>query len=257
MVTRIKLSAIILALCTSTLLISSCGSKRNLVYFSDLPKQDGKMKSQSFEVPETEILPNDVLSIIVVSSSTESNNLFNSTVPGNGQTPFVYKVNASGFINFPGIKEIKLGGLSLSEAKDALTRELSKMTKSPNVSISFVNFKITVIGEVSRPGTFTITNSEVNLLEALGMAGDMTPFGRRDNVLVIRNIKGIRTLERLNINSVELLNSPYYFLKQNDIVYVEPDKSKEQEVNQNNRFIPIISASFSVLAVLISILVKK
>lgn len=256
MAKQIRINSLIIPLFLLSFIVTSCGSKRSLVYFSDLPKQQEEIKKQNARMLEPVILPNDVLSIAVVSSSTESNNFFNNMIPGNGQAQFGYRVDKDGLISFPGLKEIKLGGLSLSEAKIKLTSALSNLTKNPNVSISFVNFRITVLGEVSRPGSFTISNNEINLLEALGLAGDMTPYGRRDNILVIRNVEGVRTITRLNINSVDLLNSPYYSLKQNDVIYVEPDKSKEQEINQNNRFIPIISASFSVVAVLISILVK-
>ncbi|WP_233164560.1 polysaccharide biosynthesis/export family protein [Pedobacter sp. ASV28] len=218
------------------------------------------MSNRTVNALETRIIPNDILSISVNTMSVESNNLFNSNsnIQGNGQGQVQpgYRVDKNGYINFPGIKEIKLGGLTLYEAKTKLTNALAELTKDPNVSIGFMNFRVTVIGEVNKPGTFNVVNNEINLLEALGMAGDMTAYGKRDNILLIRQVDGVRKITRLNINSVQVLSSPYYYLMQNDVIYVEPDKSKEQTINQNNRFIPIIAASFSVLAVLVSVLVK-
>ena len=239
------------------LFLSSCNTKRNLVYFSDLNTKGTDLSTTNFEEIENIILPGDVLNISIVTSSPESNNLFNNTIPGTAQGLSTYRVDKEGMISFPGIKIIKLGGLTLVMAKDSLTRRLSKLTKDPTTNISFANFKVTVIGEVARPGSFQVANNQINLLEAIGLAGDMTAYGRRDNVLVIRQIQGARTIVRLNINSTTALSSPYYSLKQNDIVYVEPDKSKEQSISQNNRYIPIVSASISVLAVVVSVLTRK
>ncbi len=246
---RFSLQAFIL-LC----LLTSCAPKRNLVYLGDTGE---KLSSRNYIALEPRILPNDLLSISVSTLSAESNTLFNGNTQNNGQLHPGYRVDGNGFINFPGLKQMKLRDLTLSEAKLKLTKALADLTKDPNVSISFMNFRITVIGEVSRPGTFTIANNEVTLLEALGLAGDMTAYGRRDNVKVIRQRDGVREIRNLNINSVEVLNSDFYYLMQNDIVYVEPDKSKEQSINQNNKYIPIISASLSVLAVLVSVLIRR
>lgn len=242
--------------CYFLFVLCSCNAKRNLVYFSDIKAQETDLSNVPFEEIENKILAGDVLNISVLTSSIESNNFFNNTIPGTPNGLSTYRVSKEGTISFPGLKIVKIGGLTLVTAKDLLTEKLSQLTKDPTVNISFANFKVTVIGEVARPGSFQVTNNQINLLEAIGQAGDMTAYGRRDNVMVVRQVDGVRTIGRLNINSVKALSSPFYSLKQNDIVYVEPDKSKEQSINQNNRYIPIVSASISVLAVVVSVLLR-
>lgn len=215
------------------------------------------MSAQHLAQMETQIIPGDVLNITVMTSSIESNNLYNN-VPGatlQGQT--TYRVDQDGMIGFPGLRSTRLGGLSLSQARDSLTVRIGQLTKNPTVSIAFANFRVTVIGEVTRPGSFLVPNNQINLLEAIGLAGDMTPYGRRENILIIRQIEGVRSISRIDLTSVNALNSPFYQLKQNDIVYIEPDKSKEASISQNVRYIPIISASISVVAVLISVLLRR
>jgi polysaccharide export outer membrane protein len=120
-----------------------------------------------------------------------------------------------------------------------------------------MNFRVTVIGEVNHPSTFTVTSEKINLLEALGLAGDMTPYGKRENVLLIRELDGQRRMERVNLNSKDVLNSPYFYLKQNDVIYVEPDKAKSVEVSSNNRLMPLIVAAISAVAVLATTFLNK
>src|SRR5690606_8549844 len=130
--------------------------------------------------------------------------------------------------NFPVIGKINLVGLTLTEAHTRMASELNKYVKEPIVNLRYLNFKITVIGEVNRPSTFTVDNDKVNVMEALGMAGDMTAYGQRENVLIIREVDGRRNMARLDLNSSAAFNSPYFYLQQNDIVYVEPSIIKEK-----------------------------
>lgn len=259
------------------LIFTACSSDRNLVYFSDLPQTDinqTKDLSAALASSEPKIQQNDVIDIKVTSLSPESNNLFNinnsvnpliSTnnnnnnnntsnigIPGVG-----YRVDQNGEIGFPVLGEVKLAGLTTDEAQNYLIKQLSTYIKSPLVSVNFLNFKVTVIGEVNRPGTFNVSGNSINFLEALGLAGDMTPYGRRDNVLLIRQVDNKRSIVRINLNGSRIFDTPYYYLHQNDIVYVEPDKSKNQATNSDNRYIPIVAASFTVLAVLLNILLLK
>jgi polysaccharide biosynthesis/export protein len=227
------------------LLLCSCEPRRNLVYFSE----DSSSGNISRIVPgeaAIKIQPNDLLRISVSSLSVESNVLFNSPSTQSG-----YRIDHNGNINFPVAGNIKLDGLDLEQAQIKITNELLKYVKNPIVNVAFLNFKITVIGEVNNPSSFTITDEKVNLLEALGMAGDMTAFGKRENVLIIRETKGQRTMTRVNLNNKEVLNSPYFYLKQNDIVYVEPDPAKALSVSRSNRVIPIITSSISVLSLIV------
>jgi len=136
-----------------------------------------------------------------------------------------YIVDSDGNIDFPVLGKIKIAGLNRDQAKKKLVDELTDYIKKPIVNITTVNYKITVLGEVARPGTYTATNERITLIEALGMAGDLTIYGERENVLVIHDYDGKKTYTRVNLKSQELFESPVYYLAQNDVVYVEPNKT--------------------------------
>jgi polysaccharide export outer membrane protein len=154
-----------------------------------------------------------------------------------------YLVDKNGFINFPVIGKISLVGMTKEEATDKMTDLIKTQVKNPIVNVRFINFKVTVIGEVQKPATFITETEKINVLEALGLAGDMTVYGRRENVLVIREKEGVRTTTRLNLNSKSVFSSPYFYLQQNDIVYVEPNnKVKTADTAPGNRLIAIWSA---------------
>lgn len=241
----------------AVLLITSCAGSRNLVYFSNMTNAGASNTNIGGAVI---IHQKDILSITVNSLNPESNLLFNGNKNSGLNNPAIrsgYKVNENGFVNLPLIGDYKVEGQTIEEAQIEIAKKLAAFVKSPVVDIQLLNFKISVIGEVNRPSTFTITDENVNLLEALGMAGDMTVYGKRNNVLVIRTENGRRTMNRLDLNKIESMDSPYFNLKQNDIVYVEPDKSKAVEFSQNTRLAPIVVASISALAVLAAVLFKR
>ncbi|UOE51696.1 polysaccharide biosynthesis/export family protein [Mucilaginibacter sp. SMC90] len=241
----------------AVLLITGCAGSRNLVYFSNMTNAGASNTNIGGAVI---IHQKDILSITVNSLNPESNLLFNGNKNSGLNNPAIrsgYKVNENGFVNLPLIGDYKVEGQTIEEAQIEIAKKLAAFVKSPVVDIQLLNFKISVIGEVNRPSTFTITDENVNLLEALGMAGDMTVYGKRNNVLVIRTENGRRTMNRLDLNKIESMDSPYFNLKQNDIVYVEPDKSKAVEFSQNTRLAPIVVASISALAVLAAVLFKR
>ncbi|OIQ67749.1 polysaccharide biosynthesis/export protein [mine drainage metagenome] len=157
----------------------------------------------------------------------------------------------------PLIGDFKIEGMTIEQADSAIASELTKHVKNPVIDVQIINFKITVIGEVNKPSSFLIPYEKVNVLEALGLAGDMTVYGKRERVLVIRSEGAGKTINKLNLNNKEVLNSPYFYLKQNDIVYVEPDRSKAVEYSQNTRMIPLITAAISAVAVLAAVLLKR
>jgi polysaccharide export outer membrane protein len=244
--------------------LAACTGNRNLVYFSDLPKTtDFTTPIRNYTAPK--IQTDDILSISVSSLNPESNVLFNNVLlPATGNSTNViadkinegYLVDNEGMINFPVIAKVKLAGMTKEEATDRMTDLIKDHVKDPIVNIRFINFKVTVIGEVFKPSTFTIPTEKINVLEALGLAGDMTAFGRRENVLIIREKNGVRSTSRLNLNNKDILNSPYFYLQQNDIVYVEPDNNvKVAQTAPGNRFIPILTALITTTGfVLISII---
>ncbi len=244
------------------ILLSSCKTGRNLVYFSDLRSgQETKETIENTIVPRIQV--NDLLSITVSSLDPETNVLFNTGVllPPNSPTSPVaaekvsegYLVNQEGDINFPVIGKVRLIGLTREEATRKMTDLISVHVRNPIVNIRFLNFRVTVIGEVNTPATFVVPTETVTILEALGLAGDMTVFGRRESVLLIREINGVRTTTRLNLNDASILKSPYYYLQQNDVVYVEPhNRSKLAQVDPFNRFIPIIISAISAISIYIA-----
>lgn len=213
------------------------------------------------------IQPDDILSINVSSLNPESNVLFNKgtlipvasgtqdpgPVSANNSTPEGYMVDRAGMVNFPVIGKIKLGGMKREDAQQKITDNLQNYVKNPIVNIRFLNFKVTVIGEVNKPSTFVIPGERINVLEALGMAGDMTTFGKRENVLVIREKEGIRTMQRINLNHKDVFASPYFYLQQNDVVYVEPEnKEKVAQTSVSYRLLPILTATISALAIILT-----
>lgn len=244
------------------LFFTSCGSKRNLSYFKDLPDSVAT-ESAIQQIPETRIQSGDILRIVVSSLNPESNTLFNSgtlqsldgsrsTVNTSGNLSAEgYLVDKSGIINFPVIGQIKLGGLTREQARQEMVNQLENYVKDPIVNVRFLNFKVTVIGEVAHPSTFTIPNEKVNILEALGMAGDMTSFGKRENILVIREENGKRSMVRLDMSQKDVMNSPYFYLRQNDIVYVEPTKYRDPSGDRTLRIITAVASSMTALGLFI------
>lgn len=243
----------IISLLFLLIILSSC-AKRNLVYFSDI-NTDANFSTKIPEMVEPKIQPDDLLKVTVISLSPESNLLFNSGIlnPNGDRITTTdalnegYLVDKNGEINFPVLGMVKLSGLTKPEAVEEMSFRLNEYVKDPIVNIRFINFKITVIGEVNKPATFTIPTEKINVLEALGLAGDMTPYGKRENVLIIREKDGIRSASRFNLNKKDILSSPYYYLQQNDVIYVEPDKIKSVQASTNQRSLAVLGITTSVV----------
>lgn len=237
------------------LLSSSCAQRRNLVYLSDLPANYTDNQIPGVD-RHPKIQTNDLLSITVNTLSNESNLLFAVNSNNINKSGYFekegYRVDKDGNIRVPVAGNINVKGLTIEEAQKVLVKNLSEYVKNPIVNMEFLNFRVTVIGEVNHPSTLNIPNDQINLLEALGMAGDLTAYGKRENVLVIREVDGKRSVVRMNLNKKDILDSPYFYLKQNDIIYVEPDKAKALEYSPNNRLMPLVVASISAVAVLLT-----
>ncbi|WP_296620322.1 polysaccharide biosynthesis/export family protein [Marivirga sp.] len=240
----------------AVILLTSC-SKRNLTYFNDIStSKDYTITDDRFTAPK--IIPGDLLQITVNTINPESNLLFNYGVvrdksedaspDSNGSKIDSYLVDPDGNIDFPILNKVKIAGLDREEAKELLKSQLSSLVVDPKVEVRFLNFRITVIGEVTNPSTFIVPNERITILEALGLAGDMTVFGLRDNVLLIRETTRGKTIHRFDMGKKELLSSPYYYLKQNDVIYVEADKNKlvQADVNPNTLAIVSIVSSIAV-----------
>ena len=242
-------------------LFASCQSYKKVPYLQDVKVVE--QTAQQENLYDAKIMSKDLLTIVVSCTSPELAVPFNLTVAspasvaaGNNQLttqPVLqpYLVDNDGKINFPVLGELKVGGLTKKEAEQLIIEELKPYIKeTPIVTVRMVNYKISVLGEVARPGTFTINNEKVNLLEALAMAGDMTVWGVRDNVKLIREgADGRQEIVTLDLNSAETILSPYYWLQQNDIVYVTPNKAKARNSDIGNS----TSLWFSATSILVSL----
>lgn len=228
-------------------LLSSCGSSREIVYFQDL--QPGKSEITLPEAQAITVQPEDKITIVVNSRDPQLANLFNLPVmtrtvgqigQGSGTSGISgYTVDAEGNIDFPVLGTVHVGGKTRMEIASAIKEQLIQhnLIKDPLVTVEFMNLTVTVMGEVNSPGRYSIDKDRVTLLDALGMAGDLTIYGKRENVLVMREEGGVQRVYGVNLCSGEqLYTSPVYYLRQNDVVYVEPNsmRARQSTVNGNN-----------------------
>lgn len=254
-------------------MLMSCASNRNLVYFSNLPAESDYSEPLSNTIV-AQIQPGDLMGITISTINPEYNQLLNTgtlpttSVSGNTNPSNTvvnnlagtgYMVDTEGYVNLPVLGRIALAGLTKEEARKKITDEVAKTAKNPIVNVRFLNYKVTVVGEVARPGSFIVPDEKINVLEALGLAGDMTAYGIRDNVIVIREKNGARTVKSLNLNKKEVFQSQYFQLQQNDVVYVLP-ANKEKMANTNAAInypkIAIGTAIISAIAVVVATLIK-
>lgn len=242
------------------LFFTSCTTRKKLVYF-----QQSTSVSDSIENYNPILKCDDLLSIIITCIDQESakpfnlpiSNMFNNNIGGYTQgapTQPGFLIDSDGYIDFPVVGKVKLSGLKRSIAIDTIKQKLKPYVKDPSVMVRILNFKITVLGEVKNPGTFTIPNERITLLEALGIAGDLNITAIRNNILVVRELDGKKVHYRVDLTSSEVFNSPVYYLNQNDVVYVEPNRAKinSSVINPANAGIVIsaVSLIITVLALL-------
>lgn len=241
------------------IILTSCTSSSKITYLQDIDSLKAGDKSIAYEPI---LQPDDLLSIIVSAQNPESTIPFNlpqiqgNYEIGNNQNGIkTYLIDNNGEIDFPVIGKIKLGGLIRSEANKKLENLVSDYVKNPGINLRILNFKISVLGEVSRPGTFPIQSERITLLEALGKAGDLTIYGKRSDILIIRENKGVKKYQRVDITKADFVSSPFYYLAQNDVVVVNPNKTKinSAAVGPNSN---IILSSISLLITIAVLLFK-
>jgi len=215
-------------------LLFSCASRKEVVYYQNIDTLGSSEKSNSYEI---KIQPDDLLMIIVSADDPEIAipfNLKSISIQSPGkldaatgqQTMQLYLTDANGFIEFPVLGKLKVSGMSRSEVLAMLQQKIGVYIKNPMINLRIMNFKISLQGEVNVPGTYPVISERITLMEALSMAKDLTIYGKRDNVLIIREIDGIKSYNRVDITKADFINSPFYYLAQNDVVYVEPNKTK-------------------------------
>ncbi len=213
----------ILMLILGVLLTSSCTSKKDVIYFSDINLNE----HDTTVFAEGKIQANDILSIIVFSSSPDLAAIYNTIQPTN--TKFDgYLVTQEGTITLPILGKIKVHDLTILELENLLVKKLieGKQLINPTVTVRLTNAKFTILGEVKTPGTYTFSEQNISILQALGYAGDLTIQGKRQNVLIIREVDKQRTYMTIDLTSKKWFDSPYYYIKPNDVIYVNPNGSK-------------------------------
>jgi polysaccharide export outer membrane protein len=247
-------------LCILVLLSGSCTSTRNVAYFYNATDTT---LATSNESPEMLIQRNDILSIFITSLSAEASSIFNTTnnfsinsTTATGSTASAaggYLVNIDGYIQLPILGNVRAAGLTKKQLKDNLTNSIleKKLLLDPIVNIRHLNYEVTVIGEVAHPTVITVPSERISLVKALGLAGDLTIYGKRDNVLLIREEEGKRRIRRINLGASNFLLSPYYYLKPNDVVYVEPNKAKVASASRTQMLIPTFLSGLSIIVTLI------
>lgn len=241
------------------LIVSSCSTSR-VAYFSDLEKPEGNIGNIDCEI---KIEPNDKLQITVTSEFPETTMVYN--LPISPDHPIqrdmlqqTYIVDKEGYINFPIFGKIFVQGKTTFAIQKELTEKISENVKNPVVRVELVNFKIKVIGEVKDARVFTAERERISILDALAYAGDMTIYGNRENVLLIREENGVKNYYRIDLTKSDILESPYFYLKQNDVIYVEPGKGKasQADFDQNNTYkVSIVSSIISGISVITSLVI--
>lgn len=249
-----------IAVCLSAFMLASCTSYKNVPYLQNpevVNEFDGILP-----LYDAKIMPKDLITITVNTTDPEAAAPFNLTVQSSlnaarssslTQQPTLqqYLVNNEGTIDFPVLGRLQVGGLTKNQAEDLIREKLADYLREvPIVTVRMANYKIAVLGEVARPGMFTVSNEKVNIFEALAMAGDLTIWGMRDNIKLIReDALGNREIITLNLNNAEIVTCPYYYLQQNDILYVNPNKTKAKnsDIGQST------SLWFSATSILVSV----
>lgn len=238
---------------------TSCVTKKEMIYFQDIKGNEKNI----LDYNTSRVQINDILYIKVTSLDSEAAEAFNviSNSTGNNninQTTLKlqsYIVSPDGEIVFPVIGNIKVDGKTTSEIQEIIkkTLENNKYLLNPIVSVRIINSKVTVLGEVKNPGTYDYTEQNITLPQALGYAGDLTIYGKRKDILLIRMENGLRTYNRLDLTSTDFLNSPYYYVKQNDVIIVNPNYSKMKSagvVSNLPSIISVLAATITIYALI-------
>ena len=246
----------------------SCSSYKQVSYFKDLGDSStiydqGRAVATAAYQPIT-IQPNDILQVVISTIDPQVDEAFNGSQKGddvintgtlNGTPrPSGYLVDKQGDIELPIFGKFHVAGKTTDAIKDSVRLAATKILRDPVVNVRLTNFTVNVLGEVNRPGSYTIESEKASVLDALGLAGDMTIFGKRDNVILMRTENGVqKKVARFNLNNTQMLSSPYFYLRQGDVIYVEPTKAKAASTDSNSTKTYAIAGSIlSVILVLIT-----
>jgi len=250
--------------CCFLLLISiSCKTTKRIAYFQDIPDS---LLSNSYQInlssyKDLIIRQDDILQITIQTIDSPIDGYLNTsasgfntstTMPAHAATGFT--VDKTGEIEMPVLGKIKVGGLTTAMIRDSIRLQSSRYFKDPVVNVRLANFSVNILGEVNKPGNYILPNEKVSVMDALAIAGDITVYGRKENILLLRNNADQKNAIRFDLNSSNSLGSPYFYLQQNDIIYVEPNKARIAASTDGNRTrnYALIASGLSVLIILIS-----
>jgi polysaccharide export outer membrane protein len=254
--------------------LQSCKAYKNIAYFKDIP-DSARMAVKTASFNALHIQKGDILNINVMTIDPAANAIFNQVISsplnqlnsgGTGSTSNIpvgisvqqptisgYVIDSRGEIELPLLGKFKAEGLTTDSLRNDIQTKAEEYYKTPAISVHFANLKVNILGEVMRPGTYNLANEKNTILDALGMAGDLTIYGKRENILLIRDSSGYTSMNRFSLNSKDLVKQNFYYLKQNDVIYVEPGKEKIAALDADKlRMYSIGAALLSVLIVLAS-----
>jgi polysaccharide export outer membrane protein len=246
------------------LLCASCTTSSKVAYFQNAQDTTYKQTLGSIEAP---LQKNDFINIAISSANAAASEIFNPIVGINDRTANAtaknaqyvgYLINSEGNIEIPILGKITAAGQTKTQLRNTITKMIldKKLLIDPIVDIRLLNFEVTVLGEVASPTVISVPSEKISLVKALGMAGDLTIYGKRENVLLIREEDGVRKTRHINLNSSDFLNSEYYYLKPNDVVYVEPNKAKVAISGRSQQVLPLVLTSVSILVFVLDKVIK-
>lgn len=265
-----SLLSIVLIVFFSSLLLTSCKTER-IAILKDIPDTTSVRYIPLSKYSSPVVRVDDILNITIQTLDPQANGILNQgnlpaatgAVSGNSLSASQavvsgYLVGKDGSVHMPYIGSVFVKGLTTEQIRDTVSEKISFYFKDPVVNVRFANFKVSVLGEVKNPSTFLIPNEKPTVIDALGLAGDITIYGRRDNVMLIRDNEGQKEITRLNLDSSKSISSPYFFLRPNDVLYVEASASKVESTDAyRNRNYTIIAAALGFLTVLSARLLFK
>jgi polysaccharide export outer membrane protein len=246
---RIKSSIFFCTLIGIIFIISGCKTKHKLVYLNNFSIDSSNIISS---IPSINLKVDDYISVYISDIDNETVSIFNSRIRNDNTPEHGYLIDTDGTITLPVIGKVEVVNLTKSEAEKVIANKLAIYLKNPFVQIQILNFRISVLGDVRNPGSFILNSQRISVLEAIGMAGDLKMTGMRKNVLVLRDVNGVKSEFRLDLTSKSIQNSPAFYLQQNDVVYVEPNFNSRLEstfLKSNGQI--IISSIAPILSILI------
>lgn len=255
----------IIYLSVMLVLMCSCVSRKQLAYFQPITAESAEEINKYLQPqPEPCVKVNDALIIMVTALDLEAVLPFNlpsapHTTPTSAEEPTVssyqyYTVDSQGNIDFPVLGELHVAGLTQTEVINMIQEKLKGHVVDPVVTVRFLNAKVTVLGEVKAPGSYPLNNGRMTILEALGAAGDLTEYGKRDNLLIVRDNAGKLEFARLNLNTDEVFTSPYFYLQQNDVVVVEPNQARTTSNQSIGLWLSMVGTVSSAATVIVSVI---